>query len=277
MNINVSIGDFSPLLRSPEYLFRGLQDTGVDGVELWIGIKSRWTPEYYLRLSKKYHLPIVSVHQPLWAMTGLYFDEGFFTVAQRLGVQYVTCHPLPRKSLDDKEMQAYFERLAAIQQRSGLQILIENMPQGNRSKLLQLVVPHENDSTSVLDLCRHITPFGLKMTLDTDHVHVPKPQGEPWFNTVFPYIQNIHLSSYAGDNRHLPLTTGELDAVGLVHQLKAKHYGGLITLEVSAPKSITMLHYDFGCIRRSVGLAVAVSPLVLRVRLSAVAGVLETS
>lgn len=249
MNINVSIGDFSPLLRSPKYLFKGLQHTGIDGIELWIGIKSRWTPEYYLRLSKQYNLPIVSVHQPLWAMTGLYFDEGFFGVAQRLGAQYVTCHPLPGRSLDDEQMQLYFERLAGVQQKTGLQVLIENMPQDNRNKLLQLVAPHRNDSTSVLDLCERVAPFGLNMTLDTDHVHVPKPQSEPWFNTVFPQIKNVHLSSYSGDERHLPLNVGDLDTIGFIQRLKAKRYDGLITLEVSAPKSITMLRYDFNCIK----------------------------
>ncbi|HEV2403674.1 MAG TPA: sugar phosphate isomerase/epimerase family protein [Candidatus Saccharimonadales bacterium] len=254
MNVNVSIGDFSPLLRSPGYLFRGLQQTGVDGIELWLGVKSRWTPEHYLRLSKKYGLPIVSVHQPLWAMTGLYFDEGFFTVAQRLGVQYVTCHPLPGRYLAEVQMDEYGARLARLQEHTGIRVLIENMPQQNRSKLLNLIAPLEGKAAPIADIYEYATRYGLGLTLDTDHLHVARPQDEPWFDTVFPAIQNIHLSSFAGNERHLPLDVGDLDTAGLLRRLKEKHYEGLITLEVSAPKGVTILHYDFDCIRRLVEL-----------------------
>ena len=254
MNVNVSIGDFSPLLRSPEYLFKGLSQTGADGIELWIGMKSRWTPEHYLRLSKKYNLPIVSVHQPLWAMTGLIFDEGFFTVAQRLGVQYVTCHPLPGHNLAEAHMKEYFERLADIQKRTGMHILIENMPQQNRNKLLNYVAPLKGLAAPVSEVYKYTAPHGLNLTIDTDHIHTPKPQDEPWFDEVFPAIQNIHLSSFDGDNRHLPLDTGMLDTSGFMRCLKEKHYAGLLTLEVCAPKSITMIGYTFDDIRRSVSL-----------------------
>ncbi len=254
MKINVSIGDFSPLLRSPGYLFRGLKDTGVDGIELWLGVKSRWAPKRYLWLSKKYGLPIVSVHQPLWAMTGLYFDEGFFETAQRLGVQHITCHPLPGRYLAELQMQEYFERLSRLQQDTGLQVLIENMPQQNRSKLLDLVAPREGIVAPMPELYRYAKSHYLGLTLDTDHVHVPKPQDEPWFDKVFPAIKNIHLSSFTGDERHLPLDTGDLDIAGFVQRLREMQYSGFITLEVSAPKGITLLGYDFDCIRRSVAL-----------------------
>ena len=254
MNVNVSVSDFSPLLRRTDYLFKGLKDTGVDGIELWIGVKSRWTPAHYMRLSKKYSLPIVSVHQPLWAMTGLYFDEGFFRTAQQLGVGYITCHPLPGRYLAEVQMYEYFARLARLQQQTGIQALIENMPQENRSKLLNLIAPLEGKAAPVLDVYKYAAHHGLDLTLDTDHVHVAKPQDEPWFDEVFPAIKNIHLSSFAGDERHQPLDTGALDTTGFVQRLKEKHYKGLITLEVSAPKGVTLWHYDFDCIRRSVAL-----------------------
>lgn len=254
MNVNVSIGDFSPLLRSPEYLFKGLSQTGVDGIELWIGIKSRWTPERYKKLSKKYGLPIISVHQPLWAMTGVYFDEGFFKVAQQLGVQYVTCHPLPGRYLAEVQMEEYFERLARIQKRTGIHILIENMPNQNRNRLLNLVAPMEGFAAPVSEIHKYVAPYGLNLTLDTDHLHVARPQDESWFDEVFPSIRNVHLSSFNGDERHLPLGMGKLDTSGFIQRLKEKHYSGLMTLEVCAPKSITMVSYEFDAIRRSVAL-----------------------
>lgn len=254
MKVNVSIGDFSPLLRGPEYLFKDLKNTGVDGIELWIGVKSRWTPKHYLRLSRKYNLPIVSVHQPLWAMTGGCFDEGFFKVAQRLGVQYVTCHPLPGRSLAHPQMQEYFDRLARIQKQTGIHILVENMPQQYRSKLLNRTARLDLQTADVLEVCRAAVAHGLGLTFDTDHAHVARPHKAAWFEETFPAIQNIHLSSFNDGRRHQPLDTGMLDTAGFIRYLKKKQYAGLVTLEVSAPKSITMLNYDFERIKRSAAL-----------------------
>ncbi len=254
MSVNVSIGDFSPLLRSPEYLFHTLQQTGVDGVELWIGVKSRWAPAYYQRLSRKYNLPITSVHQPLWSMVGWYFDEGFFATAQRLGVQYVTCHPLPYIALRDERMQRYFDRLMCIQEKTGLRILIENMPQEYRNKLLNRTAPLDSQTTDVSEVCRAAVARGLGLTLDTDHVHVVEPQKQVWFNEVFPAIENIHLSNFDGNRRHQPLDKGLLNVSKFIEGLAQRQYSGLITLEISAPKSVTMFRYDANDIKHSVQL-----------------------
>lgn len=255
MNINVSVGDFSPLLRHPDYLFSGLQQTGVGGIELWLGVKSRWTPNYYASLSKKYQLPIISVHQPLWAMTGKYFDDGFFTTAKQLGVQAITCHPLPGYYLGSSQMNKYFAKLAQLQTQTGIQVLIENMPPRSRSKILQLAEQREKIAAPITQVYTHATPYGLGVTLDTDHVRVAKPHQEPWFTTVLPAVRNIHLSSFTSDKQHQPLDTGHLDTAGFLHHLKQSHYNGLITLEVSAPKAITLFQYDFDRIARSVELA----------------------
>lgn len=255
MKVLISIGDFSPLLRRPDYLFRGLQSTGADGVELWIGVKSRWRARYYRQLSRQYNVPIVSVHQPLWAMTGWYFDEGFFKVAQTLGVTYITCHPLPNTALQSEKMQQYFKRLATIQQRTGLRILIENMPKEYQNKLLSKTASLSGQTADTQAICHTAAAHGLGVTLDTDHAHVAQPHNETWFNEVFPAIQNIHLSSFDGDRRHQPLDTGTLDVAGFIKTLQKKHYDGLITLEVNAPKSITLFTYKFDTLERSVRLA----------------------
>lgn len=250
--MSIAIGDFSPLLRGPEYLFRGLAETGASGIELWVGVKSRLTINRYRRLSEKYNLPITSLHQPLWAMTGLYFDEGFFKLAQILGVQHVTCHPLPGIALSNKRMQAYFRRLSSMQERIGIPILIENLPDQYRNGLLHRFFPPASDSSDVLLLHEAISKFGLRMTLDTDHVHLPRPHKEPWFDVVFPEVGNIHLSSFGGGKRHLPLYLGDLETAMFVERLREKRYSGSITLEIAWPKSITMRDYDFEAIRRSI-------------------------
>lgn len=254
LQVNVSISDFSPLLRGPTYLFKGLQGSGVQGIELWVGLKSRWTITHYQRLAKRYDLPIVSLHQPLWAMTGMYFDEGFFKLAQQLGVRHVTCHPLPNIPLRSKRMRTYFERLAAIQERTGIAILIENLPQAYRNRLLHRFFPPASDSNDMSRIYEVASEFGLSVTLDTDHVRVSRPHEQTWFDTVLPKIGNVHLGSFNSNKRHLPLYMGDLQAVEFMHYLQKQHYAGSITLEIGWPKSITMRNYDFEAIRRSIEL-----------------------
>lgn len=252
LQITVSIGDFSPLLRKPDFLFRGLQSTGVDGVELWVGVKSRWSVQHLQQLSRQYNLPIVSLHQPLWAMTGVYFDEGFFTLAQTLRVQHVTCHPLPGISLDDERMRTYFKRLAAMQARIGIPILIENLPQAYRNGLLHHFFPPTNDTSDAWKVGEAAREFGLGVTLDTDHVHESNPHGEPWFTSLLSQVGNVHLSSFGDEKRHLPPYMGNLNTADFVRSLRKHNYSGTLTLEIGWPRSIMLRDYDFSVITKSV-------------------------
>lgn len=252
MKVNVSIHDFAPLFRGHEYLFQRLKDTGVDGIELAIGIKSRWSAAQYMALSKTYDLPIVSLHQPVWAWLDLYFDEGFFDIAKELDVQYVTCHPLPKIAFHSKRMRAYFKRLADIQQRTGLKILIENMPEKYNHKLLSSLFPQDVSTRDIMSLHDVITEFGLHMTLDIDHLQSHTPHTESYFKTIYPNIRNIHLSSFDETKRHLPLHLGNFDAAAFIKHLKKVKYDGLLTFEINYPGLITLFDYDFTAIQTSV-------------------------
>lgn len=252
MKVNVSIHDFAPLLRGHEYLFRRLKDTGIDGIELAIGVKSRWSATHYRALSLKYNLPIESLHQPVWAWLDLYFDEGFFAIAKELNVKYVTCHPLPKISYHSKRMRAYFKRLADIQDRTGINILIENMPEKYNPKLLSMLFPQDASSRDIRSLHDVISEFGLHLTLDIDHLQSHRPHTELYFKTIYPAIENVHLSSFDEENRHLPLHMGDFKAVEFIQQLKKMKYKGLLTFEINYPGLFTYFDYDFAVIRKSV-------------------------
>lgn len=252
MQVNVAIGDFSPLMQGLEPVFRKLKESGADGVELGIGLKSRWTPDYCTRLSRKYGLPIVSAHQPLWAAVGLLFDErAFATAAQRLGVRTITCHPLPRIGYDDPRMKRYFERLAHIKQETGLEILVENLPEKYNHPLLNAFFPPSEKVTGILELHKAASEFNLNLTLDTDHLQSIAPHMEAYFETLLPTIKNIHLSSFEKTAHHLPIFLGDLKAKEFVNYLQKNKYDGLLTLEIGHP-SIKLFNYDFEAIRRSI-------------------------
>jgi sugar phosphate isomerase/epimerase len=253
MQVNVSIGDFSPLLRGPEVLFRGLKEAGADGVELNLGIKSRWSVGYHKQLAKKYGLPIVSVHQPVWSMMGLLFDEGAFRVARELGARTITCHPLPRLRLDNERMKSYLRRLADIKKKTGLEVLIENLPLYYNHPIDARHAQPDHHAKEVAELYKVTQAVGLKLTLDTDHLQSPAPHTEKPMSHIWPHIRNIHLSSFEKGKRHLPLYAGQLQTADFILYLKSIQYDGLITLEIDDP-AFTWHDYDFAPITKSIAM-----------------------
>lgn len=253
MKVNVAINDFSPVLRGPEMLFKGLKEAGADGIELGVGFKSRWSAGSIRGLSEKYDLPIVALHQPLWAMVGIVFDRGFFNLAHELGAQSVTCHPLPRISFDEPRMERYFRRLAQVQQETGLEVLVENLPDQYNHPLLNKFFPPSNSATGVIGLFEMGNKFNLGLTLDIDHLQSVHPHKEEYFPVLMSKVKNIHLSSFNNESRHLPLYLGDLHAKEFVHHLKKINYQGIVTLEIGYP-SITLRSYNFEAIRKSIEL-----------------------
>ena len=116
MKISVSVTD-SPLFTDLEYMFAGLKKTGVDGIELVPGFKSRWNLAKVKRLSEKYHLPVLSFHQPPWSVLGWWFDEAFITEARKMGLRQITFHPPAQYTFADEQMKQFLQRLAQVQKK----------------------------------------------------------------------------------------------------------------------------------------------------------------
>ena len=252
MNINVSIHDFSPLFRSPEFLFRGLSQTGVSGVEIVLGVKSRWSVSYLRRLSEKYSLPIASVHQPPWAGLGYVFDEGAFLVAKQLGISKMTCHPLPNVSFNHPRMIRYLEHLARMQERTGIRVLLENQPHTYQTSLLSIVFAPTPDTGDLSTVARIAKKYGFGVTVDIDHLQLSEPHKHRLFKDAFSQIENVHLSSFSPGKNHLPLDRGEFKSQAFSHFLQKNRYKGLLTLEVNSPRLLTFTDYDFDVIKKSV-------------------------
>ncbi len=254
MNINIAIHDFAPLFRSPEFLFKHLKSTGASGIELGVGFKSRWSTTYLHSLSKKYNLPIVSLHQPVWSWLDINFDEGFFAMAKELHVTNVVCHPLPKTSFESTKMRNYLRRLSDVQKKTGITIFLENLPKEYNHKLVNHFFPPNKDSGDIMTLYKAVTEFDLKMTLDIDHLRSSTPHKEKWFKTVFPKIGNIHLSSFDEKRKHLPLYEGDFHAVAFMNHIEKLHYKGLLTFEINSPGLITFFNYDFNAMKKSIDL-----------------------
>lgn len=251
MKVSASITDF-PVFSQLDTFFKEFKNAGVDGVELVLGVKSRFAIKQLQKLVKKYDLPITSVHQPAWSGVGLYFDERFVEAAKHLGTNKIVCHPLTFLAFDDKKMQQYFKRLSLLQEQYGIHIMLENMPNDFVYKKLhpfakEIMRKHLQKMEDIVDT------YGFLMTYDVSHAEFKKPQEEKIFQSLLPKIGNIHLSSFHKHQHHLPLTMGDLDSKGFLSYLKKKKYSGLVTFEVYYPKVLMVTNtYEFSAIADSV-------------------------
>ncbi len=252
LKISSSITDFAPLFFDLEYMFKGLKNAGVDGVELVIGLKSRWTVDRVKHLSKKYSLPVTSIHQPVWGGLGLSFDEGFFDIAKQLGAKKVVCHPIPRYSLQEKPMQEYLKRLSHIKKNKGIDILVENLSPNYDNKLVDPFFPLGKDTGNMQELYLAARAHNLDVTLDIDHLAKTKPHKEKWLKEMIPHIGNVHLSSFTPVEHHMPLYMGDFKAKEFVQYLQKMNYKGLLTFEIYYPTFLKPFGYDFDAIKKSV-------------------------
>lgn len=251
MKISASITDF-PLFSQIETFFKEFKKAGVDGVELVIGVKSRFFIDRMLSFVKEYDLPVTSVHQPPWSGVGLYFDEEFVTFAQRLGTNNIVFHPLTFQSFDGSRMKRYFKRLAQLQQMYGVHIMLENMPNDITYRKLHQF-PGNTMSQHIQRLSEVADEYGFLLTYDVSHAEWKAPQKEKIFEDMFSKIGNIHVSSFSSHKHHLPLTMGNLDSEGFIKYLIEKKYKGLLTFEVYYPKLRMMINkYNFSAIADSV-------------------------
>ncbi len=251
--LNVSITDFAPLFGNLEYLFKGLKETGVDGLEIVLGIKSRWSENYLLNLSKKYNLEINTFHQSMWSGGGLYLDEGMFRLAKKINVKGITIHPLVFRSLNSNATEKYFKKLSLWQKKYGIKLFLENMPSrfGGAFEFLNNFYTFTKDVGDLGEIYKKAQEYGFLITFDSTHFDNYKPHENKEFKEIFSKIGNIHLSSFEGKIEHLPLNKGKFDSKGFFNYLDKNNYKGIITFEIYYP-SVISLGYDFKPIKESV-------------------------
>lgn len=251
MKINASITDF-PIYTSTETFFEEFKKAGADGVEIVGGYKNRWTFEKLFALSKKYNLPIVSFHQPIWSGLGAYFDETFFKNIAQKNVKYITFHPLVFRSFDDDDMRRYLEKMAKVQKNYGITMLLENMP--NEFGYRKLFGNGGNKNIKHLEKIYSLgKEYGFHFTFDISHAELPNPGESKIFTQMLPLIGVVHLSSFVPGNHHLSLTEGNFQLDSFLRYLKQQKFTGNLTLEVNESMlKRVLLPYDFGSISKSI-------------------------
>lgn len=257
MNVNVSITDF-PLQTSLERFFWEFKKARADGVEIVIGAKSIWNFKKIKRFSEKYNLPVVSLHQSPWSGIGFFFEREFARAIETLNVKDIVFHPFILTSFDSITMKRYFEKLQKIKEKYAVNICLENVenirPYKQIYKNIYTVEEHLEEIYNIAKT------YNFHITFDTTHARFVKPQNEKIFQTIFPKIGNIHLSSFTPGKEHLSLLQGNFDTKGFVKYLIKNKYKGLLTLEINYYLFERFLRpYDFTAIEKSIDLVKSVT------------------
>lgn len=228
--LSFSIADF-PLPVAIESLFALAASLPVDGVEMMIGFKTRFTLKKLVQLSQEYQVPILSVHQPTYTWFGYINDERAFRVASEFHALYVS-HPIFTHSLASRQNKSLFSWLVRMREKYHTDVAVENMPLDFSRPILKQIISVSSEVSDLSKLEHVYREYSLGLNFDVSHLEKAKPWEDPAYQRCEKYLKNIHFSDFAPGKQHLYIGDGVLDAKGYIDHLKKIHYSGLITLEL---------------------------------------------
>lgn len=229
--ISLSVADI-PIGVTYESLFKAGAENGADGVELVLGWRTRFDMSLINRLSDKYRLPVLSVHEPFWGMFNLLREEGSMAVAGRMGVPYVIHPPLTR-NIESETTQTTLGKIADMAKKTGVRVLLENMPAHVPIEFIDRIWPTDESVVGLTNIHRNAKRFNFGVTFDTSHWRKKNPALEDEYRQILPEVENIHISDFKGRAiEHLALGDGEMDCREYLKSIKGE-YDRLVTLELS--------------------------------------------
>lgn len=231
--LSLTIADL-PLGIGWKELFSLAKQVGFDGAEIVLGYKTMLRFEDIISLSKKYELPILTIHEPGWTSLGFFNYEGSFSLAKKLSAKY-NAHPNVTAPITSYKTRKYFMWLKKLSERYNVEVLLENLPITSSVKIVDTIFPPHESTVKLEEIRKACEEFGFAWTLDTSHLNTPIPQEADGFKELFPILKNIHLSDFNEKIQHMSLGTGILNIESFLGFLNKNKYEGTITLEL-APK-----------------------------------------
>lgn len=228
--ISLSVSDI-PLGVSMEEHFSLARDIGVDGVEVVAGYKAGITLRKLEKLSSKYSLQILSVHQSPWSFVGLFHDKRGFRIAKYFGAKYVA-HPSFVRSLHCEKTNYFLDWLFEMGEKYNLEILLENMSKVATYSSFRRFLKRDETLSDLFFLKKICEKYNFGLTLDTSHLNSPFPHLIEGFNQIHPFIKNIHLSDFNDSFQHMSLGQGNFKIYDFLDYLKLSNYSNFITLEL---------------------------------------------
>lgn len=171
------------------------------------------------------HAPCLLLTRRVWTTDPVRKIYRSVEVAQEAGIPLVVVHPPFRWQ---REYQGWLlERLAGLEERTGVTIALENMFPLGKTEDRKGVALHANPDIHELGGLEHLV-------LDTSHAAVARHELITLRRTFGPRLRHVHLSDNAGRgwDSHLPPGQGVLPLDGFLADLRLSGYSGSVTLEV---------------------------------------------
>ena len=237
----------SILLSSAAFFGRPLTDTveaaanaGYTGIEVMVTKDPDSQDPHRMRaLAAQAGLTIGALHAPcllltrrVWTTDPVRKIYRSIEVAQEAGIPLVVVHPPFRWQ---REYQGWLlERLAGLEERTGVTVALENMFPFGKTKDRGGVALHANPDIHELDGLQHLV-------LDTSHAAVARHDLIALRRTFGSRLRHVHLSDNAGRgwDSHLPPGQGVLPLDGFLADLAHSGYSGSVSLEVDLRRYLT--------------------------------------
>lgn len=224
--------------QSPPSVFKALQASGVEGVELLI--PNNVTEEELILIGDlfiKSNMRINSIHQSMRILskTPLWEIKRLFNLAKQFHASAIVLHLGSAKN--QVQQTEYIENLHQFQKDYGIKIGFEN---DHRN----LIFCREKSMWGGKESADTIKKIGFGITLDTTHLGIAEYDIVQFFNENKNDIINIHIGDYKKHlfstnfrpviYTHLPIGKGELPFENFFKTLRSHKYSGLLTMEINA-------------------------------------------
>lgn len=209
---------------------------GYDGVELMV-----WTDpvsqdiDEVIRLSERFGMPVLSVHAPCLLITQRVWSPDPWIrltrsvqAAQRLGAPTVVVHPPFRWQRE--YARAFPERVAELEDESGIAIAVENMyPWRAAGREVAAYAPHWDPSTG---------PY-RNITLDLSHAAVAEMDALVLADVIGDRLSHLHMTdgTHSSRDEHLLPGRGTQPCAALLERLARDNWSGAIILEVTTRRA----------------------------------------
>lgn len=217
-------------------VFNKLKQAGVDGIELLVPLMSSdENIADIIKITRKYKLPILSIHQSLTSLTyiSLTAITRLCKIAHITSAKIVVLHS---GALGNKLSSKHFiTTLKIFEKKYKIKFGIENMQKTPLSFRKKYTYKEKEFAVA-------IRKTGLSITLDTTHLAQAGGNILSFYEKNKKNIVNIHLSDFEKNwlntylllqsRMHLPLSKGNLPILKLLRLLKDNRYTGLITMEI---------------------------------------------
>lgn len=198
----------------------------VDGLELVLmPTVFKLGLENVKKLSDRYQLPIVNIHQPPWGVlfTGKRGIKKLIRQAQLVGAQNIVAHlATMRRGFNSP----FFEWVKEVEKESGINIAFENAAPRDLENWPSYAGHPEK-------LEEFVKARNVNLTFDVAKAFLKGIDPYQFFQRYHQNIKVIHIHGFNREgNFHIGCAGGEFDWTGFMSFVKKFDYSGAVTLEI---------------------------------------------